>query len=95
MNVRKWNSLSANSKEILTKAITEHEVSSIKDLTELRKKEFAELEKRGMKGVSLGKEAAATFAQEAQKASYNRMKERMEKAGGRQEADRFIKFFAP
>ena len=95
MNVRKWNSLSAKSKEILTSAITEHEVSSIKDLTELRKKEFAELEKRGMKGVSLGKEAAATFAQEAQKASYNRMKERMEKAGGRQEADRFIKFFAP
>ena len=95
MNVRKWNSLSDKSKEILTRVVTAHEISSIKDLTELRKKEFVELEKRGMKGVSLGKEAAASFAQEARKASYDRMKERMEKAGGRQEADRFVKFFAP
>ena len=95
INVRKWNSLSAKSKEILTRVASEHEVSSIKELTELRKKEFAELEKRGMKGVSLGKEAATTFATEAQKASYARMKERMEKAGGRQDVDRFIKLYAP
>ncbi len=95
INVRKWNSLSAKSKEILTKAAAEHEITSIKELTELRKKEFAELEKRGMKGVSLGKEAAATFSAEAQKASYARMKERMEKAGGRQDVERFIKLYAP
>ena len=95
MNVRKWNSLSAKSKEILAKVAAEHEVSSIKELTELRTKEFAELEKRGMKGVSLGKEAAASFSAEAQKASYARMKERMEKAGGRQDVERFIKLYAP
>jgi len=95
MNVRKWNSLSDKSKEILTKLIIEHEVSSIKSLRELRDKEFVELERRGVKGISLGKEAAAAFAQEARNASHNRMKERMEKAGGRQDGDRFIKFFAP
>ena len=95
INVRKWNSLSAKSKEILTRVATDHEVSSIKELTELRTKEFAELEKRGMKGVSLGKEAATTFSAEAQKASYARMKERMEKAGGRQDVERFIKLYAP
>ncbi|MBL8378955.1 MAG: TRAP transporter substrate-binding protein DctP [Burkholderiales bacterium] len=95
MNVRKWNSLSDKSKEILTRVAIEHEVSSLKAQAELRKKEFAELEKRGMKGVSLGKEAAATFADEARKASWARMRDRMEKAGGRQEVDRFIKLYAP
>lgn len=95
INVRKWNSLSEKSKDVLTKTMIGHEISSIKDLTELRKREFAELEKRGMKGVSLGKEAAAAFAAEARKASHARMRERMEKAGGRQEADRFAKLFAP
>jgi TRAP-type C4-dicarboxylate transport system substrate-binding protein len=95
MNVRKWNSLSDKSKEILTRVAIDHEVSSLKAQAELRKQEFAELEKRGMKGVSLGKEAAATFADEARKASWARMRERMEKAGGRQEVDRFIKLYAP
>lgn len=95
MNVRKWNSLSDKSKEILTRVAVEHEVSSLKAQAELRKKEFAELEKRGMKGVSLGKEAAATFADEARKASWARMRDRMEKAGGRQDVERFIKLYAP
>ena len=95
INVRKWNSLSDKSKDVLTGTIIEHEISSVKDLAALRKQEFAELEKRGLKGVSLGKEAAAAFAGEARKASYARMKERMEKAGGRQEADRFARLFTP
>ncbi|MFN0162201.1 MAG: TRAP transporter substrate-binding protein DctP [Burkholderiales bacterium] len=95
MNVRKWNSLSDKSKEILTRVAIEHESFSLKAQAELRKQEFAELEKRGMKGVSLGKEAAANFAGEARKASWARMKERMEKAGGRQDVERFIKLYAP
>jgi TRAP-type C4-dicarboxylate transport system substrate-binding protein len=95
VNVRKWNSLSQKSKDLLTKVIIEHEVSSVKDLAALRTKETAELQKRGLKAVSLGKEAAASFAAEARKASFARMKERMEKAGGPQDADKFAKLFAP
>jgi TRAP-type C4-dicarboxylate transport system substrate-binding protein len=95
VNVRKWNSLSQKSKDLLTRTIIEHEISSVRDLAVLRKQEFAELEKRGLKSVSLGKEAAANFAAEARKASHARMRERMEKAGGPQDADKFAKLFAP
>jgi TRAP-type C4-dicarboxylate transport system substrate-binding protein len=79
INVRKWNSLSDKSKEILQKVMIEHEVSSMKDLRELRNREFAELEKRGVKGVSLGAAAAAKFGEEARNASYERMRERLAK----------------
>ena len=95
INIQKWNSLSPKSKEILTRVVTEHEISSVKALAELRTKEFAELAKRGMKGVSLGKQASASFGNEARNASFVRMKERMEKAGGRQDVDKFRKLFAP
>jgi TRAP-type C4-dicarboxylate transport system substrate-binding protein len=95
INIQKWNSLSPKAKEILTRVATEHEISSVKALAELRTKEFAELAKRGMKGVSLGKQAGANFGAEARNASFARMKERMEKAGGRQDADKFRKLFAP
>lgn len=73
----------------------EHEVSSVKELQALRVKEFAELERRGLKAVALKPDAGRRFAEGAREASYQRMKERMEKAGGRQEAERFIKLFAP
>ncbi len=95
LNVRKWNSLTEKSKEILQKVMAEHEVSSIKDLTELRKKEFAELEKRGMKPVSLGKEAAAKFSEEARNASFARMRERLEKIGARDEVAKFRALYVP
>jgi TRAP-type C4-dicarboxylate transport system substrate-binding protein len=95
INIQKWNALSDKSKEVLTRVAMEHEISSLKTLAVLRDKEFAELAKRGMKGVSLGKEAGASFGAEARNASFARMKERMEKAGGRQDADKFRKLFAP
>ena len=95
VNVRKWNSLSEKSRDILTRVAIEHEISSVKALQELRKKEFAELERRGMKGVSLSKAGGTRFVEEARKASWARMKERMEKAGGRAEAEKIQKLFAP
>jgi TRAP-type C4-dicarboxylate transport system substrate-binding protein len=95
INVRKWNGLSDKTKEILTRVAIEHEISSVKELQALRVKEFAELEKRGLKAVSMKPDAGKRFSEGAREASYQRMKERMEKAGGRQEADRFIKLFAP
>jgi len=95
VNVRKWNALSEKSREILNRVAQEHEVSSIRTLAELRTKEFAELQKRGMKVVTMSPDAAKRFAQGAQEASWTRMKDRMSKAGGRQEAERFQKLFAP
>ena len=95
INVRKWNALSDKTKEILTRLAIEHEISSVKSLQALRVKEFAELEKRGLKAVSMKPDAGKRFTEGARQASYQRMKERMEKAGGRQEAERFIKLFAP
>ncbi|MFO1361994.1 MAG: TRAP transporter substrate-binding protein DctP [Burkholderiales bacterium] len=95
VNVRKWNALSDKTREILNRVAIEHEVSSVKELQALRVKEFAELERRGLKAVALKPDAGRRFAEGAREASYQRMKERMEKAGGRQEAERFIKLFAP
>jgi len=95
INVRKWNSLSDKSKEILQKVMIEHEVSSMKDLRELRNREFAELEKRGVKGVSLGATAAAKFADEARNASYERMRERLAKIGASDDVSKFKNLFAP
>ena len=95
INVRKWNGLSEKSREILNRLAVEHEASSIKDLGVLRTKEFAELEKRGMKVVTMSPDASKRFIKGARDASWARMKERMEKAGGKQESERFQKLFAP
>lgn len=95
VNVRKWNGLSEKSRDILTKVSIEHEVTSIKTLAKLREDEFKELEKRGMKVVTMKPDAGKRFAEAARAASLERMKDRMAKAGGRQEADRFIQLFAP
>lgn len=95
VNVRKWNSLSPKTKEILERVAAEHEISSVKALATLREQEFKELEKRGMKVVTMKPDAGKRFSEGARAASHQRMKERMEKAGGRQEAERFIKLFAP
>lgn len=95
INVRKWNSLTDRSKEILQKVMIEHEVSSMKDLRELRNREFVELEKRGVKGVSLGATAAAKFADEARNASYERMRERLSKIGASDDVNKFKNLFAP
>jgi TRAP-type C4-dicarboxylate transport system substrate-binding protein len=95
VNVRKWNSLSEKTRDILTGVAIEHEISSVKALQELRKNEFAELDRRGIKGVALSAPAGARFVEEARKASWARMEERMEKAGGRAEAEKIKKLFAP
>jgi TRAP-type transport system periplasmic protein len=95
VNVRKYNALSDKTKDILNRVAIEHEVSSIKSLAQLRDQEFKELEKRGMKVVTMKPDAGKRFQEGARAASLERMKDRMAKAGGRQEAERFIKLFAP
>ena len=73
----------------------EHEVSSLKDLQALWKKEQAELAKRGIKTVAQSPDASKRFIAGARAASLQRMKERMEKAGGMENYDKVVKLFTP
>ena len=94
VNLKKWNSLSAKARDILTRVAIEHEQSSLKAMQELRVVEFAELDKRGMKAVAMPPEAGKRFIEAARQASFARMKERMAKAGGMENYDRIIKLFS-
>jgi TRAP-type C4-dicarboxylate transport system substrate-binding protein len=95
LNQKKWNSLSQKSRDILTRVAIEHEQASMKTLTDLRTKEYAELEKRGVKVVSLPPEASRRFVESARAASLARMKERMEKSGGIENYERVVKLLSP
>jgi TRAP-type transport system periplasmic protein len=95
VNIAKWNSLSPKSREILERVAIEHEIGSVKALAELRTKEFAELDKRGMKSVALPPAAAKRFVDGARAASHARMKERMDKAGDARSYDTIVKLFSP
>jgi TRAP-type C4-dicarboxylate transport system substrate-binding protein len=95
LNQKKWNSLSQKSRDILSRVALEHEQASIKTLTDLRAKEYVELEKRGVKVVALPPEASKRFVENARAASLARMKERMEKAGGMENYERVVKLLSP
>lgn len=95
INIAKWNSLSPKTREILERVAVEHEISSIKALGELRTREFAELDKRGMKAVALPPAAAKRFVDGARAASHARMKERMDKTGDARSFEPMVKLFAP
>lgn len=95
VNLKKWNSLSPKTREILQRVAIEHETSSLKALQELWKKEEAELKKRGIKTVAQSPEASKRFYEGARAASLARMKERMEKAGGIENFERIVQLFTP
>jgi TRAP-type C4-dicarboxylate transport system substrate-binding protein len=95
VNQKKWSSLAPKTREILQRVALEHEVSSLKALQELWKKEQAELAKRGIKTVAQSPEASKRFVAGARAASLQRMKERMEKAGGMENYDKVVQLFTP
>jgi TRAP-type C4-dicarboxylate transport system substrate-binding protein len=95
VNQKKWQALSPKSREILQRVAIEHEVSSLRDLQALWKKEQAELEKRGIKTLSQSADASKKFVAGARAASLQRMKERMEKSGGLESYDRVVNLFTP
>ena len=59
------------------------------------KEEEAELRKRGLKTISQSPEASKRFVEGARSASLQRMKERMEKAGGLENYEKVIQLFTP
>ena len=95
VNVKKWNSLSQKTRDILERVAMEHEANSVKELTALREKEFAELDKRGIKAVALSGDAGKKFTEGARAASFARMKERMDKSGDSRSYDAVVKLFSP
>jgi TRAP-type C4-dicarboxylate transport system substrate-binding protein len=95
VNQRKWNALSAKSRDILQRVAIEHEISSVKALQELWVKEQTELQKRGIRYLSQSEAASKKFVAGARTASLQRMKERMEKSGGMENYDKVIKLFTP
>jgi TRAP-type C4-dicarboxylate transport system substrate-binding protein len=95
VNQKKWNSLAPKSREILQRVAIEHETASLQALQDLWRREEAELAKRGIKTLSQPPEASRKFVAGARAASLQRMKERMEKAGGTENYDRVVKLFTP
>jgi TRAP-type C4-dicarboxylate transport system substrate-binding protein len=95
VNLKKWQSLSPKTREILQQVAIRHESESLQALQELWKKEEAELKKRGLKTVSQSPEASKRFYEGARTASLTRMKERMEKSGGLENFERVVKLFTP
>src|SRR2546423_5940979 len=95
VNQKKWSSLSPKTREILQQVAIQHETSSVHDLQELWKREQGELAKRGLKTLSQSAEASKKFVAGARAASLQRMKERMEKAGGMENYDKVVHLFSP
>ena len=95
VNQKKWDSLSPKTKEILRRVTAEHEISSLRALQALWKKEEAELARRGIRTLAQSPEASKKFTAGARRESLARMKERMQKAGGMENYDRIVKLFTP
>ena len=95
VNKKKWDALSPKTRDILTRTAIDHESSSLRDLQALWKKEQAELAKRGIKTVNQSPDAAKRFNEGARAASLQRMKERMEKAGGMENFEKVVKLLTP
>ena len=95
VNLKKWQSLSPKTREILQRVAIEHETSSLHALQKLWTEEEAELKKRGIKTIAQSPEASKRFVEGARQASLTRMKERMEKAGGMENFEKIINLFTP
>ncbi|HEX9395912.1 MAG TPA: TRAP transporter substrate-binding protein DctP [Burkholderiales bacterium] len=95
MNQKKWDSLSPKTREILQRVAIAHETASLAELQQLWAKEKTELEKRGIKTLSQSAEASKRFVAGARAASLQRMKERMEKAGGMENYDKVVQLLTP
>src|ERR1051325_5819759 len=95
LNQKKWDAVSPKTRDILTRTAVEHELSSLTDLQALWKKEEAELATRGIKTVAQSGDASKRFIAGARAASLQRMKERMEKAGGMENYDKIVQLFTP
>jgi len=74
VNLEKWNSLSDESRTLLTDVAIQHEQDSVIALQAKRDSDFAALEEAGMQVVSLEGEAKANYLAAAREKTWERMK---------------------
>ncbi len=77
VNLDKWESLSDESRQILTEVAIAHEAESAEALGEKRDEDFAALEEQGMQVVTLEGEAAENYLAAARGETLERMQELM------------------
>src|SRR4051812_25471619 len=95
VNLKKWQSLSPKTREILQRVAIQHESDSLVALQKLWTEEEAELKKRGIKTIAQSPDASRRFIEGARAASLTRMKERMEKSGGLENFEKIVNLFTP
>ncbi|MDO5604310.1 MAG: TRAP transporter substrate-binding protein DctP [Paracoccus sp. (in: a-proteobacteria)] len=94
INLNKWNSLSDESRQLLQEIAIEHERNSATHFEEVGKEQAAELESEGMTVVTLEGEAGERYSESAREATWNRMREQMERHPmGLEHYDRLIELF--
>ena len=81
-NKDSWNNLSAESRKLIQDVVIEWESKSYSARQDDIKADAAELQKRGMKFVSMSDAASAKYLSMADDAAWARMKGRMDKMGG-------------
>jgi len=77
VNLDKWNSLSDESRQILTDVAIQHEIDSVNALRAKRDEDFAALEAAGMQVVTLEGEARTRYIDAARATTLTRMKDLM------------------
>lgn len=92
-NKDSWNGLSAESQKLIQDVVAEWEQKSYDDRQKDVASDAAELQKRGMKFVSMSDEAAAKYLKLADDAAWARMKGRLEKMGGTENYDKLRKHY--
>lgn len=95
VNLNKWNSLSAKTREILQATAIEHESASLRALMQLWQQEKVELERRGVKTVAQSAAASKRFIEGARNATLTRMRERMQQSGGLENYAMLVKLLLP
>ncbi|WP_102107894.1 TRAP transporter substrate-binding protein DctP [Oceaniglobus roseus] len=94
VNLDKWNSLSDESRKILTEQAIQHEKDSVMAMRAKRDEDFKALEEGGMKVIALEGDAAKNYIDAARSTTLNRMKELMaESPQGDGNYDELVKLF--
>ena len=93
VNLDAWNALSQESRDLLQKVAIEHEAESLEKAQALIDTEFAELEKRGLKVVTLEGDAAEEYVKAARETSWDRMRTQMEAQGTMENYEPLMKLF--
>ncbi|MGI9483477.1 MAG: TRAP transporter substrate-binding protein DctP [Hyphomicrobiales bacterium] len=92
-NKDSWAKLSPESQKLIQDTVIEWEQKSFDARQKDREADAAELQKRGMKFVSMKPDAASKYLMMSEDAAWGRMKGRLEKMGGTENYDKLRKLY--